>query len=432
MRHDKLSLMQIPKFFNSLLLLLVLLSSSQLWGDGIFKTGYIEEDFRAYKGDYSLKSRYHVPEVSLRNLLDDYILEIMNKYVASADDFVRKKNGEKPLRPRKVLSRSTFNERVRAAPYMVMKFDIDKSASRWPSRWGFIYSDAKAAEQEVYLIEKSKKIAEYILAARKCFEIDPIILTALIHKESYFSPVAVSSRGASGLTQFTHIAFGEIAMQTGIIPDEANGDAISYNLNALSCMERETGEEVPTVDKIYDGKLYFKREGRRLITKDAVRILKNYFKDHMLASVSYGSLLLKTYLAYQCRLAPSSNCTSRKNGDLIWNKEYVYKKALQHYNGDGNIDKATGKVVKVKYAQDIWREANNKILKKLREGQEQANEQAREFETTRVKVEPARTIKLQDSLIGIKLEGEVLPSKINAPEKKSGFRRFWKSLTEKN
>ncbi len=357
--------------------ILLINSISCVYGFGIFETRYIEEDFRVFKGQYSEKSRYHVSEVSLKYLLDDYILEVMNRYVDSADNYVIKKNGDIPPEPRKVIGRSAFSERVKAAPYLVMKYDIDKKGSTYPANWEYAYSEANAAEQEIYLKEKAQKIADYIMAARTCFDVDPTILTALIHKESFFSPVAESFRGAVGLTQFTQIAFGEIAMQTGTIPNEADKDAIAYNLNGIDCMKSVSGEEIPLIDEIYTDRLYYRSSGgHNAIHPKAIATLKEYFKDHMLASITYGSILLKTYLAFECRLAPGRKCTPDNEGKLIWDKEYLYKKALQRYNGDVNYDPHSGKKVKEDYANDIWKEATTEILNKMKENEDYAKMQA--------------------------------------------------------
>lgn len=84
-------------------------------------------------------------------------------------------------------------------------------------------------------------IGDQIIQVASCFDIDPLVFSALIGHESFFYNRSVSATGAIGLGQLTGISRKEIAQQLFAphVPKEERGteDALEYWNQALSCVE---------------------------------------------------------------------------------------------------------------------------------------------------------------------------------------------------
>lgn len=180
----------------------------------------------------------------------------------------------------------------------------------------------KLPEKEV------KIIAQAIDRVATCLKVDSFLLAGLIHKESYYDKNAVSKSGAVGLTQFTSIGIKEVNDQLGI-----NGiigaptDVTEYYRNKVYECINPKWVDVWDLVKVGKGHPKFYEE------------IKKVLKQNHLISVTYGGILLKTYVANM----HNRNITE----NLRYSPAEIYYYALQAYNGEPGERK-------VNYAKKIF------------------------------------------------------------------------------
>lgn len=166
-------------------------------------------------------------------------------------------------------------------------------------------------------------IAKNVLKVSECLKIDPWILTGLIKKESTFNPYAISGTKASGLTQFTGIGILEVNDQLGMRGERyATGESIEYFTTVVrDCIN-------PSFVNLWD-RVSVKPEDDLFVD-----LAKKEIMNDVELAVTYGGILLKTYLAYT---------DLRSDAKL----SQVYFKALQTYNGEPGE-------AKVRYARAVF------------------------------------------------------------------------------
>lgn len=181
--------------------------------------------------------------------------------------------------------------------------------------------------------EEAQLIASHILKVSACFNIDPWILTGLIQKESSFKRDAVSSTNAAGLTQFTSLGFKEVHDQLGFRGREgASESSITYfNSKINECIDSEWKDLWEKVGVAEDHPEFY-------------NLLKEELKNDVNVAVTYGAILLKTYVAY------IDIKNTRNNVELPTSE--IYFQALQIYNGEEGD-------AKVKYAKAIFQNLKN-------------------------------------------------------------------------
>lgn len=171
-------------------------------------------------------------------------------------------------------------------------------------------------------------IASNVLKISACFKVDPWILTGLIQKESSFKRDAVSPTNAAGLTQFTSSGFKEVNDQLGFRGKESATEiAISYfNKTIKECIDPNW------VD-------LWSKPGVAEDHPEFYNLLKEEIKNDVPVAITYGAILLKTYVSYIE--------TRSLKADIALPTSELYFQALQIYNGeDGDA--------KVKYAKNIF------------------------------------------------------------------------------
>lgn len=181
-----------------------------------------------------------------------------------------------------------------------------------------------------YKIERveADEIAKHIVQIAACFKVDPWILTGLIQKESSFKRDAVSPTNAAGLTQFTTSGLKEVNDQLGFRGKEAATEAsiLYFNAQILECVDTNW------VD-------LWVRVGVPESHQDFYNLSKGEIKKDIQTAVTYGAILLKTYMAY-ADLKGSKMETRPSMSE-------TYYLALQIYNGEEGD-------AKVKYAKNIF------------------------------------------------------------------------------
>ena len=161
-------------------------------------------------------------------------------------------------------------------------------------------------------IAEMNRLAREIVSSAQCLGIDPIILTALIWRESNFKPTAQSETGAVGLTQMTNPGIKEV-------------------LDRLSpTSHRRLGYLRSLVGRCNSG---FLARVPGEVSADTLAAWKNSVAYSNTDAVMMGALLLKLNLA------------STKPHSSISNGIEVYMSALEHYNGDP--------VIKERFAKDV-------------------------------------------------------------------------------
>lgn len=170
-------------------------------------------------------------------------------------------------------------------------------------------------------------IAESILKVSSCFLVDPWVLTALIQKESSFEKDAVSSTKAAGLTQFTTIGFKEVHDQLGFRGRAgATENATLYFTSKIrNCIDASWVDLWARVDISETDPGYY-------------NALKDILKNDVTAAVTYGAILLKTYLSF----------LDVRNEEEEMTSSELYFKAMQIYNGEPGD-------AKVRYAKQIFK-----------------------------------------------------------------------------
>lgn len=167
-------------------------------------------------------------------------------------------------------------------------------------------------------------IAKNVLKVSECLKIDPWILTGLIKKESTFNPFAISPTKAAGLTQFTGIGILEVNDQLGMRGEKyATSESIEYFTTVVrECIN-------PAFVHLWD------RVAVKADDPSFVDLAKKEIMNDVELAVTYGGILLKTYLAY----------TDLRTDTKL---SQTYFKALQTYNGEPGE-------AKVKYAKAIFK-----------------------------------------------------------------------------
>lgn len=176
---------------------------------------------------------------------------------------------------------------------------------------------------------EAEEIASSVLTVSSCLKIDPWVLTGLIQKESSFQRTAVSPTNAAGLTQFTSLGLMEVNDQLGLRGKiGATENAILYfNSKIRDCID-------PTWTDLWD------RTPVGPNHEDFYSFLKEEIVEDILTAVTYGGILLKTYVAYV-------DTRNSKSEEVIPLSETYYQ-ALQIYNGESGM-------AKVRYAKTIFK-----------------------------------------------------------------------------
>lgn len=197
-----------------------------------------------------------------------------------------------------------------------------------------IYLDKKYTEAYIKKVNPKisnsdvSQIYKAIDKVANCLKIDSFVLTGMIQKESTFNKNAVSQTGAAGLTQFTSIGIKEVNDQLGINGNiGAPSEVTEYFRNTIYGCINPKWIDVWKMTKSIPG------------TKSFYNDIKALLKNDILTSVTYGGILLKTYVA------------NLENRNITQNLRYspaeVYFYALQNYNGEPGV-------AKVNYAKRIF------------------------------------------------------------------------------
>lgn len=188
-------------------------------------------------------------------------------------------------------------------------------------------ANPKLPDAEIQIIQKT------IRKVSACFNIDTWMLTGLIYKESTFNKSAVSPTRAVGLTQFTSKGIQEVHDQLGKNGHVGAPEEITtYFRNKIyQCINPKWIDPWNMVKSI---------QGTNKFNEDIKAML---MKDHLL-SITYGAILLKTFIAY---------LDNRNEVEgLKMTMPEIYYNAFQRYNGeDGDA--------KVRYAQTIFKLVKN-------------------------------------------------------------------------
>jgi hypothetical protein len=182
-----------------------------------------------------------------------------------------------------------------------------------------------------YQIDKkdAQEIAQHIINASKCFQIDPWVLTAVIQKESSFKKDAVSPTGAAGLTQFTTLGLKEVNDQLGFRgTKEASSDSIAYfTFRMKDCIDASWTD-------------LWVKAGIPETDPEFYNVIKEEIKKDIPVAIAYGSILLKTYMAF------IDNKNLKSETPISMSETYF--QALQIYNGEEGD-------AKVKYAKAVFK-----------------------------------------------------------------------------
>ena len=185
-----------------------------------------------------------------------------------------------------------------------------------------------AINKKVSRIE-AETIASSVLTVSSCLKIDPWVLTGMIQKESSFQRTAVSPTNAVGLTQFTTSGIREVNDQLGLRGKSgATENAILYfNSRIRDCIDASWVDiwDPTPVGPDHD---------------EFISFVKDEIVEDILPAVTYGGILLKTYVAYV-------DTRNAKSEETIPMSE-TYFQALQIYNGEPGM-------AKVKYAKTIFK-----------------------------------------------------------------------------
>lgn len=158
-------------------------------------------------------------------------------------------------------------------------------------------------------IPESNKLAREVVNVGQCFGVDPIVLTALIWRESNFVQKSTSERGAVGLTQMTQTAVKEV-------------------LERLNPRSPRKLDHLRTLVKKCSPSLYERLPYE--VSADTVAAWKNSVAIHATDALVMGTLLLKLNLASNYKYA---------------RKFEIYRSALEKYNGDPKV--------KIRFAKDV-------------------------------------------------------------------------------
>lgn len=173
-------------------------------------------------------------------------------------------------------------------------------------------------------------ISKEIIRVSACLQIDPWILTSLIQHESSFDKNAISRTGAVGLTQFTPIGIMEVNDQLGIRGRVGAPDLTTiYFATAIrNCINPSWIDLWNRIDATEENPIYFD-------------LLKEEIKKDITTSITYGVILLKTYLSHVKKKSAQEQTTLSPSE--------IYFKALVMYNGEPGE-------AKINYAKRIFRQ----------------------------------------------------------------------------
>lgn len=176
--------------------------------------------------------------------------------------------------------------------------------------------------------EEAIEIAEKILRVSSCFQLDPWILASLIEQESSFDKDAISRTGAVGLTQFTPIGIMEANDQLGYHGRVGAPDitSIYFSTAIRNCINPSWIDLWNRIEVKEDSAEFYD-------------LLKLEIKKDITTSITYGGILLKTYLSHV------KNKSSQMPAPLKTSE--IYFQALVMYNGEPGE-------AKINYAKAIF------------------------------------------------------------------------------
>lgn len=195
--------------------------------------------------------------------------------------------------------------------------------------------DQKSLERAIkranYKLNKADitPLAESILRVSSCLAIDPWLFTGLIQKESSFEKDAVSPTFAAGLTQFTSSGLREVHDQLGI-----NGSVGAHRKNIEYFQTKIKSCIDPNWQDVW---LKF---GKPEEDENFSSEVKNLLKEDVLLAVTYGGILLKTYLSHI-----DTKDTQEQTNYTLPEKYFL---SFVKYNGEPGENK-------ILYAQEIFR-----------------------------------------------------------------------------
>lgn len=186
----------------------------------------------------------------------------------------------------------------------------------------------------------AREIAQQVIKISACFKIDPWLLAALIQKESSFKKDAVSATNAAGLTQFTSSGFKEVNDQLGLRGSTgANEQTTLYFSSTIRGCINESWVDLWNRLTVPETDPHFYRSAKELVKKD------------LELAITYGAILLKTYVA-------AIDVKMQRLETPISMSETYYQ-ALQLYNGEPGD-------AKVKYAKNIFLNLENMYPRKVK------------------------------------------------------------------
>lgn len=130
--------------------------------------------------------------------------------------------------------------------------------------------------------EQAQQIAHYCVRFGEQFHVDPLLLAALMYRESTFNPRAISTSNAQGLGQIKPMNFKDLGITDPFNIEQNIKGTAQYLSHMISLWHREAEQSVPYgLASYYNGYTGFKRENKQLIGKvgDYVRaIMQQYHK----------------------------------------------------------------------------------------------------------------------------------------------------------
>ncbi len=336
-------------YVNKLIAIFIVSLTLQAKTFGLFETHYVDYDF-SY--DLTPPSEW---------VLGAYINAKMWEQAASEDNFITKIN------PRKIPTKNQFDDDVLATPYSIAHYPQqyqklinflknerlnyskmstlkDKQPSVYrriqPSKMTFDHNQRKDELRANRIASIAKSLAKNLITVSKCFNIDVYMFTALLQKESIFSPLAISPTGAIGLGQLVSPGITEAMMQSGEISNEARNDTIAFNKASIACIEQNLNKNIKLISQELElsGNQLITRKSNsieKILKKEYQKSIKKILLNNSLLNLTYSAILFKTYLAVECKRAPFQKCNTHW-GYLDIDFDYVYDKALQRYNAERN------------------------------------------------------------------------------------------------
>lgn len=173
------------------------------------------------------------------------------------------------------------------------------------------------------------RLSHEIVRVADCYQINPLIFSALIWRESNFNSAAKSHRGAVGLTQMTKIGVREVL-------EKISNQSPRLSRSLQQQVQRCHPEVLHRLSQIVT---------HEIITDEVVVEWKNASLNSSHDSLMLGAVLLKIKM----KRALAKYLRERSsNGMLTHEDEWmIYQKAIEHYNGDAKV--------KARFAQDVMR-----------------------------------------------------------------------------